>query len=275
MGWSLEKQTWCCTKKGFGCRLANRSTSTVEPHLPHEPPHVMRESPFDCNSSLATWQQSWPAEKKAWCCRVKGVGCDSAFQSTSASIAPARATDVPPTPASPKAGCDLMCSIDTYVTDCRSLILWAARHLYANRPQACSSALALTLKRCPVCHACTYDEIGCSPSRSQTPWQGAAAPTPLASSGHDWATPPRNRLAAETYECETSNGGWRNTWSSGKRLWCCWHEGIACEALSTPQPETTAKPAILFDCNMHGLTEEQTEWCCKYANVGCRNTMSH
>mmetsp|Transcript_6086 Transcript_6086/g.17173 ORF Transcript_6086/g.17173 Transcript_6086/m.17173 type:complete len:126 (-) Transcript_6086:171-548(-) len=51
--WSEQKNVWCCSQKGAGCRV-----------------------PFDCRAGLENYEQGWSPGAKIWCCENKKVACE-------------------------------------------------------------------------------------------------------------------------------------------------------------------------------------------------------
>merc|ERR1712241_1561458 len=89
--WSQAQQQYCCMQVGVGCttRPATALPSpmpTAPPTAPPTPPPtrpapVGPVDPFNCAVDA---ENTWQADKKAWCCRVHHRGCPP----TAAPIAP-------------------------------------------------------------------------------------------------------------------------------------------------------------------------------------------
>jgi len=58
IGWSKEKQAWCCTDQQVGCIKGD-------------------EMVFDCSQGIKNWETGWSIPKKEFCCRTSRVGCET------------------------------------------------------------------------------------------------------------------------------------------------------------------------------------------------------
>eukprot|EP00930_Biecheleria_cincta_P073412 TRINITY_DN6070_c0_g1_i1.p1 TRINITY_DN6070_c0_g1~~TRINITY_DN6070_c0_g1_i1.p1 ORF type:complete len:1271 (-),score=165.09 TRINITY_DN6070_c0_g1_i1:261-3680(-) len=82
IGWSKEKQKWCCQSKNIACagekqkkKKAKQEKKTNEKkHSPHAASHATSE-PFDCQKGPVWWRIGWAKPKQTWCCEHKHLGC--------------------------------------------------------------------------------------------------------------------------------------------------------------------------------------------------------
>ncbi|CAK0862029.1 unnamed protein product, partial [Prorocentrum cordatum] len=78
--WSRYKRDWCCENFHLGCpqppttdastTTASRTTTGIST--------LTRTDLVDCNEGFSDWVNSWPADKKQWCCGTVGLGCEVA-----------------------------------------------------------------------------------------------------------------------------------------------------------------------------------------------------
>lgn len=72
--------------------------------------------------------------------------------------------------------------------------------------------------------------------------------------------------SSEPYDCQAGLSRWERGWSASKMDWCCRHRELGC---------STTAPADKFDCNagydhwQQGWSESKTSWCCENKRLGC------
>lgn len=91
---------------------------------------------YDCGDGL---EDSWDAQKKAWCCANYGRGCPEFH------------------------GCDSLCIFSGASASCRDRVRWAAKHKFGGQSDACKSSYDVVLRQCSVCSACNFASLaGCT-----------------------------------------------------------------------------------------------------------------
>jgi hypothetical protein len=72
--------------------------------------------------------------------------------------------------------------------------------------------------------------------------------------------------SSEPYDCQAGLSRWERGWSASKMAWCCRHRELGC---------STTAPPDKFDCNagyehwQRGWSESKTSWCCENKRLGC------
>merc|ERR1712129_533753 len=64
VGWSKEKQAWCCKNQKVGCMKGD-------------------DVLFDCSQGSKNFEIGWSAQKKEFCCRTSRVGCEEGSEESS------------------------------------------------------------------------------------------------------------------------------------------------------------------------------------------------
>jgi len=66
LAWSEDKISWCCRRKGLGCR-PTEAVPIIS--LPRE------EHVYNCDAALANFATEWSEGKKVYCCAHESKGC--------------------------------------------------------------------------------------------------------------------------------------------------------------------------------------------------------
>mmetsp|Transcript_94468 Transcript_94468/g.267192 ORF Transcript_94468/g.267192 Transcript_94468/m.267192 type:complete len:527 (-) Transcript_94468:129-1709(-) len=79
--------------------------------------------------------------------------------------------------------------------------------------------------------------------------------------------------AQNTYNCNTGYSSWRQSWSQGKRAWCCRYFSRGCQG-GTAEAQTL----VPYDCvaGLNNWVQEwspgKKQWCCRHWQTGCTST---
>jgi len=153
---------------------------------------------YDCNAGWSNWRAGWSGHKKMWCCRHEHRGCDVAFTTR------------------------LPYDCDAGVANWR--VGWSIG------------------KKAWCCHS---RNIGCQTAVIQP------APVP--------------------YDCNAGWSNWRAGWSVPKKAWCCQHENRGCfDAFTTRLPYDCNAGVANWRA---GWSIGKKSWCCRAVNVGCGGGM--
>merc|ERR1740123_481061 len=114
--WSPAQQEYCCTTMGRGCTTTQPATFEPVPTQPPTPPPTMPPTPpptppptaprpiappapsgpvdpFNC---AVDPENTWKADKQAWCCRIHHVGCPPTAPPPQPIVMPAPQPIMPP-----------------------------------------------------------------------------------------------------------------------------------------------------------------------------------
>lgn len=233
-GWSRAKQTWCCEEHGLGCRAAEMAD------LP-QPTAVQSDTSvvaihFDCASAIQTWETSWSAWKKQWCCQTTGEGCQPAGATVNAA-----------------AGTVYNKASIGELYDCRvAYANWAAEWSESKKAYCCSTARLGCASSKPTAapvsakvpdtqiYECTVTEY--NPVSS---WTSAKRGWCCENSGtgcfavESPGTTTRSTLTTTLpYNCDVDTASWQSTWAEGQKAWCCMHLHKGCP---NRQPRSASK----------------------------------
>merc|ERR1719325_275506 len=111
--WSQGQQDFCCSTMGRGCATTRPATALPEPPLtvpptpfPTPPPTLpptrpVPSGPVDPFNCAVDSENTWAADKKAWCCRVHHRGCPPTAPPPFVPVLPPVMPTMPPAPADP------------------------------------------------------------------------------------------------------------------------------------------------------------------------------
>lgn len=208
--WSAEKQRWCCTYQGVGCKELNAPAQDAEaetsPTLALIPP-----KPFDCLKGLQHWRNEWSEAKRSWCCDHDALGCD--------------ASDCHEHLASWQASW----SHEKQAWCCKRLSL-GCPDVPSWQSYDCTSRLSESDQVWPRQQrdwCCTYEHLGCpeQPDMSDDAVADASVPEPAAEPTQMMVTD----SGAEPFDCEAAQLNWQMDWSSQQKDWCCSNSGVGCD----------------------------------------------
>ncbi|CAJ1446768.1 unnamed protein product [Effrenium voratum] len=224
--WPEMKRAWCCSRFRVGC-FSN--------------PSVL----FDCNAGWQKWQTGWSEHKKAWCCFHLGRGCSAQNHFH---------------PSDWQAHQHIHYEGAEHHFD--HVHIADPTHWHDHPDAAFGDVSSVHWHDHPEevwHHAGTWHTHGYVPYADHVHHV------------HVYDTHPDHIHyehvhvvddLAQSYDCQAGLANWKAGWSSGKRTWCCSHEGKGCDPNA-------------FDCSAglsnwhHGWSNSKKTWCCANENKGC------
>jgi len=152
-----HNQSWWCKECGLGCYSVTMTTT--------------RHMEWNCITDYGSWELSWSAKKKRWCCQHLRRGCSSKpledqRVSTTNMVLSHRSppTEMPPPPmaVAPNGPCEVICSIQGHSSSCRGHVDWAISNWFKGQMHACIRARAALVRFCPGCRSCAISALNCS-----------------------------------------------------------------------------------------------------------------
>lgn len=220
--WPGVQKQWCCKHYDMGCPRQPEPTTTGRSESPSSTsipaPVSTTKVTYDC-SGHGGQEETWSAEKQAWCCKNELRGCTT---------------------------CDTVCFVKNQVASCRSRIEWLKQHGGAEHNQgswSCDKAHKTVLDECAACSRCDLDDAcpvrnGSSPERLSYHCDPGNAneieawPQPK----RQWCCKHHHRgcpttsttTTTKAYDCSVGVQEWQTQWSKAKRTWCCKESRIGC-----------------------------------------------
>jgi hypothetical protein len=243
--WSPKHKAWCCRNYGKGCDPA--------------------KAPYDCEVGYHHWATSWNEGKKFWCCKYYGRGCpatstsqkydcDAGFANWQRgwSIGKKRwccqffHKGCPST--TRFNACNNKCWLHGESATCEKRIQFSAKHHYGGRPAACDLAYRHVKHECSACHACERDRVPC-------------------------VTPPTTaRTTSLPYDCQAGLSNWENGWSIRKKAWCCDHQKLGCNTVTTIPTIPPTPPPVLRGCDTQCTTGGQNLACGERIRIAAKTS---
>merc|ERR1719215_1343858 len=236
--------------------------------------------PHDCREGLATWWQSWDADKRAWCCANR-LRCPKL---STALLSPVDSAS-PDTEAATKAATEAATeAVTTTVSDTTSAQSNSSGRSSSTSYSAASSSAATT-SASPT--ASTTKEVE---HRASDPFN---CQTDLATWWQSWDVDKREWCCAHRlhcprlpsdftppparFDCHEGLGTWWKNWDADQREYCCNHR-VSCPAAPTSPsrhegPGTTRMPAAGYSCegDAQRWGEAELEYCCFVFGRGCED----
>ena len=236
--WTAEKTAWCCEHKKLGCKDVQTPAEQKE-KKPVTPP-VDEKKPVGHNCFT---REIWTAEKTAWCCEHKKLGCKDvqtpAEQKEKKPVTPPVAEKKPVTP-----------PVDEKKPvghNCFTLEIWTAEK---------------------TAWCCEHKKLGCKDVQ-----------TPAEQKEKKPVTPPVAEKKPVGHNCFT-----REIWTAEKTAWCCEHKKLGCKDVQTPAEQKEKKPVtppvdekkpVGHNCfTLEIWTAEKTAWCCEHKKLGCKDVQT-
>jgi len=276
--WAPAKVIWCCHEKQIGCPgQAGVTTTTI--------------NNFDCAAGLSKWEQSWPIDKKKWCCQTYQIACGryncheglerwqkiwtqgkkdwccanaklgcktsrptlthAASTSTTTLETSSRQSD-------PKA--DRQSSSTSGIAKSTSaLLLETSSPTSTSKPSVSSTSLetsSSTSTSTPSVSSTSLQsalQTASQPHKEHSAVSEVLAASESSGGGDDTA-------ARNSYNCIVGIAKWETGWSREKKKWCCVRMQVACAPYDCSQ-----------DLGKWNSTwkKEKKLWCCKNAGRGC------
>lgn len=226
--WSGDKKAWCCGYSEKGCeKFSTTATTTTQTTTSTTNLGCRMECEIDgvkdtcknfiqqtsVNDFLGDSQACSSAHQLilARCpeceiCSEHEAGCNVLEGPTT--------TTPPPTTTHEPTGCYKPCLLNGIVADCKSRVQWSAEHLYFWNQTACHKAYDQVMGECSVCGDCPSEETGCVEAR------------------------PADKGKEDPYDCDAKRD---ESWSAGKKAWCCEHRQKGCPGSEKEESEKDEK----------------------------------
>jgi len=270
------------------------SAATMTPTSPTQLPTAPTQPPtYDCEQGFSSWQVSWTAPEKTWCCIHHARGCDlssllAGYTDNSqapggaaaeaarlvARVSPLAQGDgtwQPPSPSPSPNG----------LQAAGGAAPAAAAPGAGAGPQmpeqfSCSGLDQNAWPAAKKLHCCIHEGVACPPAWKPSVSMPGSNPS-AASASMPETNPDSGMLATAAawagggasssgmgsdYDCEIGLSKWTFSWSPQKQSWCCAQHGYGCDL---PSGDTCVAERT-------DMEEAEKQWCCSTHGVLCEPT---